>query len=43
LKPDAQAKEFEVTTGFACASGFNGTVPAPLAVAEVVIKASGWT
>ncbi len=39
LKPDAPAKEFGVITGFACASGFNGIVPAQLAMAGVMIKA----
>ncbi len=32
LKPDAPAKDFGVTMGFACASGFNGIVAAHVGV-----------
>jgi len=39
LKPEAPAKEFGVTTDFACASGFNGSVPAQLALAGLMINA----
>ncbi len=38
MKPDAPAKEFGVTTGFAGASGFNGIVPAQLVIVEIVIE-----